>query len=202
MSLRVTWSVLHAVFDVSGWELFVRLVTITFIGTALVNLLPASIYPRRSTRGGWIAAIAVIAAIATLGWAVGVFVSMRALAHPHADKLLPASEASITGSGGGPRSSPGTYLGGYEPREVASYQQVSDFTSQIGRDPNMVLYYSTITTPQAVQLGYTHTSRSTGRRARFLAHGHWRYRMVAVRLIARIAWRYAIAHGPCCRRWH
>lgn len=147
MSLRVIWFVLHAVFGVDGWELFVRLVTITFIGTALVNLLPASIYPRRSTRGGWIAAIAVVAAIATLGWAVGGYVNMRALAHPHADKLLPASEASITGPGGGLRSSPDTYLGVYEPGELGSYQHVSDFASQIGRGPNIVLYYSTISTP-------------------------------------------------------
>jgi hypothetical protein len=145
MSLRVIWSVLHAVFDVNGWELFVRLVTITFVGTALVNLLPASIYPRRSTRAGWIAAIAVAAAIATLGWDASVYMRMRALAHPHADKLLLASEASITGPGGRLRSSPNTCLGVYA-GEVESYRRVSDFASEIARDPNIVLYYSTITT--------------------------------------------------------
>lgn len=140
-------SVLHAVFDENGLELFVRLVTIVTIGTSIIHLLPASIYPRRSTRRGWIAAIAVVTAIATLGWDANVYVNMRAVADSHADKLLPPPDASATGPQGELRSSPDTYLGVYEPGEVGSYQRVSDFASQIGRDPNVVLYFSTITTP-------------------------------------------------------
>lgn len=79
---------MHAVFGVHGWELFVRLVTIVFVGTSIVNMLPPSIYPRRSTRGGWLAAIAVVSAIAISGWGTSAYLHMRAVAHPHANKLL------------------------------------------------------------------------------------------------------------------
>ncbi len=139
--------VLHAVLGVNGWELFVRLVTIAFAGISVVRLLPPSIYPRGSTRGGWIAAVAVAAAVACLGWGAGGYLNLRAAAGHRAAQLRPARDASITGPGGKLLSSPGTYLGVYEPGELGSYRRVSDFASRIGRDPNIVLYYSTITIP-------------------------------------------------------
>lgn len=143
--------VLHAVFGVNGWVLFVRLVTIAFVATSLVHLLPPSIYPRRSSRGRWIAATAVMVAIAAVGWDAGVYMNMRAAADPQAGKILMtplsgAKEMSIVGRNGQLRTSPDTYLGVYEPGEVGSYQRVKDFGSRIEHDPNIVLYYSTITT--------------------------------------------------------
>jgi hypothetical protein len=105
-------TVLHAVFGVNGWVLFVRLVTIAFVATSVVHLLPPSIYPRRSSRGRWVAAAAVMVAIAAVGWDTSVYMNMRAAADPHA----------------------------------GSYQRVKDFGSRIGHAPNIVLYYSTITT--------------------------------------------------------
>jgi Glycosyl hydrolase family 26 len=144
---------LHTVFGVHGWEeLFVRIVTIAFLGTAIIHLLPPSIYPRRNTRRGWIAAVAVAAAAAILVWDISVYLKVEAAAEPHADKLLmtPISsgkEALIIGSDGELRTSPDTYLGVYEPGEMGSYQPIDDFTSRVGRAPNIVLYYSSITVP-------------------------------------------------------
>lgn len=143
----MTGPLFHAVFGVNGWELFVRLVTIAFVGTSLVHLLPPSIYPRRSTSAGWAAVAAAVAVIAAAGWGASVYMNSRAVAGHHADQVKLSPEASITGPTGKLRSSPGTYLGVYEPGEIGSYQRVNDFASQIGRDPNIVLYYSTITSP-------------------------------------------------------
>ena len=143
----MTYSVLHFVFGVSGWGIILRIATVAFVAGCLVRLLPASIYPRRSTRLGWMAAIALVAAVATLGWDASVYMNMKADAARQADKLVAPSEAAMTGPPGKLKASPDSYLGVYEPGEVGSYQPVSNFASQIGRNPNVLLYYSTITTP-------------------------------------------------------
>jgi hypothetical protein len=49
-------------------------------------------------------------------------------------------------------TTPDHYLGVAEANEIASYRPVSEFAATIGREPNMVLYYTALGTPFYVRL--------------------------------------------------
>jgi hypothetical protein len=81
----------------------------------------------------------VLSAVAAGVIAAGVSV---ALAHqPHASPGAPVLVAI-----------PDHYLGVAEANEIASYRPVSEFAATIGRQPNMVLYYTALGTPFYVRL--------------------------------------------------
>jgi mannan endo-1,4-beta-mannosidase len=82
---------------------------------------------------------AAISAIAAGVIVAGVSV---VLAHqPHARQDAPAIVTT-----------PDHYLGVAEANEIASYRPVSEFAAAIGRQPNMVLYYTALGTPFYVRL--------------------------------------------------
>jgi hypothetical protein len=123
--------------DTGGWGLFVRIVTIFFVALAIMRLVPVRRHKDGSRRpygmplrtaGG----MAVVAVLAGYGYAF-------TRTHPHTAPpvaSVPARAVTTT-----------HYLGVYEPGEIGNYQNVVKFGNAVGRQPNLVLYYSTLGTP-------------------------------------------------------
>jgi len=91
-----------------------------------------------SPRSRWVPALAAIAVLVVVagGFAVASH-TPRVTGPPAADKLV---------------TTPDHYLGVAEANEIASYRPVSEFAAAIGRQPNLVLYYSAWEDPFYVQL--------------------------------------------------
>ncbi len=71
--------------------------------------------------------VTVVIAAAALVFAIGHFVS--------------SSSGPVTAPGS-PPPNPAAYLGVYEAGDLSTYQPVADFTKAVGRQPNLVGYYS------------------------------------------------------------
>jgi hypothetical protein len=76
--------------------------------------------------------------------AAGVIVAGVNLVLAHQPPARPGAPVLVT--------TPDHYLGVAEADEIASYRPVSEFAAAIGRQPNMVLYYTALGTPFYVQL--------------------------------------------------
>jgi hypothetical protein len=96
--------------------------------------------PRRRTGPRFWPLAAALSAVAAGVIVAGVGV---VLAHQPHDARLDAPALIAT---------PDHYLGVAEANEIASYRPVSEFAATIGRQPNMVLYYTALGTPFYVRL--------------------------------------------------
>jgi len=96
--------------------------------------------PRRRTGPRFWPLAAALSAVAAGVIVAGVGV---VLAHQPHDARLGAPALVAT---------PDHYLGVAEANEIASYRPVSEFAATIGRQPNMVLYYTALGTPFYVRL--------------------------------------------------
>ncbi len=113
---------------------------------------------RAAGRRGWrswrVPAVAlVIAAVAVAAVLVAVHRSPVAPQHVSSGAASRAGSATA-GQGGsaGLITTPEHYLGVAEANEIASYQPISEFAATVGRQPNLVLYYTAIGTPFYVRL--------------------------------------------------
>jgi hypothetical protein len=132
----MTGHAITAVFgDTGGWTLYVRIVTIFFIALAVMKLVPVRHNEDGSRRPyGTPVRITGIAAVIALAAGVSAYTITT-----HAP--APAAETPVR-----PVTST-RYLGVYEPGEIGNYQNVVNFGNAVGRQPNLVLYYTTLSTP-------------------------------------------------------
>jgi hypothetical protein len=131
-----------AVGGTTGWSLFVKIVTIFFVGTAIVRLSPVwrPRGGRRSSHRSSSLGLKVTALVAAVIVATGGCTYAMTRAHAHTStRASAASEVSNSGTD--------HYFGVFEPSEVGSYTHVEEFGTAVGRQPNIVLYYSSLRTP-------------------------------------------------------
>jgi hypothetical protein len=136
-----------AVGGTTGWGLFVRIVTILFVATAIIRLVPVrrSGGSRRRVHRAYslplrTAGMAAVVAVAAGGCAYAIARTRTHTAAPAASRTV---AAPVIGSPAGT----GHYLGVFEAGEVGNYQHVEQFGAAVGRQPNLVLYYSSLGTP-------------------------------------------------------
>ena len=99
---------------------------------------------RRSARGPAIAAIAVALAVLAAGCGGGG----QPPPAPSSSANGRSGAQTATGSGSAALiTTPEHYLGVAEANEIASYQPIEEFAATVGRQPNLVLYYTAIGTP-------------------------------------------------------
>ncbi len=87
-----------------------------------------------------IAAAVVIAGVPSTALAAHVATSMSAVASSDATHVTRTAQSALS-----PRRS--SYLGVFEPGTPASYAPIQTFARTVGREPNMIMYYSTMSVP-------------------------------------------------------
>ena len=114
--------------------------------------------PRGGRRSWRIPAIAILVVVVAV--VVVVVLVMRQPGTPSGQ----GGQTAAAGSGSAPPgeqnprglvTTPEHYLGVAEANEIASYQPISEFAAAVGRQPNMVLYYTAIGTPFYARLART-----------------------------------------------
>jgi Glycosyl hydrolase family 26 len=119
--------------------LYVRLVTASYAISAIARLIPVKAkqvpgYRPRVPAAVWYGCTTLAAAVAV----VCAFVFSQVTAAPQLVAQPAAEHATTT-----PQPvRPGLHLGVYEPRETYSYRPVTRFAAAVGREPDIVLYYS------------------------------------------------------------
>jgi hypothetical protein len=93
---------------------------------------PPALGMRQPTRAGSMRSRLVVLVALLITAAAVVFTISRFVPFSSDAAVAPAS----------PPTRPGSYLGVYETRALTSYQPVADFTQAVGRQPNLVGYYS------------------------------------------------------------
>jgi len=125
-----------------GPYLYVRLVTASYAISAIARLIPVKTkqvpgYRPRVPATVWYGCTTVAALVVV----VGVFVLSQVTSPPRQVVADPAVRRTTMAAAPVPVR-PGLHLGVFEPGETVSYRPVTRFAAEVGREPDIVLYYS------------------------------------------------------------